>query len=143
MKKLISLTLCLILLFTNTSFGQTNNISDAIKDLEMVEKKINIMIDEISGDEPLDMTQFMKDIKFCESILASCSKQISKDYSNEPDIELKAAYSSLLYVSSLYALSLSSMIVYINNETKSNYFVELCATYKDGTLALNAIKSNF
>ena len=143
MKKIISLTLCFMLLFTSISYGQTNNISDAIKDLEMVGNKINIMINEISGDEPLDMTQFVKEIKFCESILASCSKQISKGYSNESDVELKAAYSSLLYVSSLYALSLSSMAVYINNNSKSNYFIELCSTYKDGTLALHEIKSNF
>lgn len=143
MKKLISLTLCFMLLFTSISYGQTNNISSSIKDLEMVRNEINLMIKEISGDEPLDMSKFKEDVKYCESILASLSKKISKDYSNESDIELKAAYSSLLYVSSLYALSLNSIIAYIHNNTKSHYFIDICTTYREGTLALDAIKSNF
>ncbi|MCC3866869.1 hypothetical protein [Terrisporobacter mayombei] len=143
MKKIISLTLCFTLIFTHISYCQTNNISDAIKDLKIVGNKINIMIDEISGDEPLDMSKFKEDVKYCESILASRSNKISKDYSNESDIELKAAYSSLLYVSSLYALSLNSIIVYIHNNSKSHYFIDICTTYRNGTLALDAIKSNF
>lgn len=143
MKKIISLALCFMLLFTHISYAQTNNISDAIKDLKIVGNKINIMIDEISGDDPLDISKFEENVKYCESILASRSKEISKDYSNESNIELKAAYSSLLYVSSLYALSLNSIIVYLNNNSKSHYFIDICTTYKEGTVVLDAIKSNF
>ncbi|WP_343348664.1 hypothetical protein [Terrisporobacter petrolearius] len=143
MKKLISLTLCFLLFFSNISYGQTNNVSTSIRDLEMAGDKISLMIKEISGDKRIDIPKFKEEVKCCESILATRSNQLSKDYSNESDIELKAAYSSLLYVSSLYALSLNSIIVYIHNNSKSNYFIDICTTYRDGTLALDEIKLNF
>lgn len=143
MKKLISLTLCFLLFFTNISYAQTTNISTSIKDLEIVRDKISLMVKEISGDKHIDISKFKEEVMCCESILATRANQLSKDYSNESNIELKAAYSSLLYVSSLYALSLNSIMVYMHNNSKSQYFIDICTTYRDGTLTLDEIKLNF
>lgn len=69
MKRIFTLTLCFLLLFTNISFANRNDITEAIKDIELVNNRMDIMIKKITGDDPLDTEEFKKDIKFCESIL--------------------------------------------------------------------------
>lgn len=141
MKKILALTLCFLLLFTNTSYGQPNNIKTAIQDLDTVNNRVNLMIKEITGDEPLNINELTKDIKFCESILASNSKQISNAYSTETDIQLRRTYSTILYTISLYQLSLSSMLVYINDDGKTSYFIDTCANFRQGTISLDYLKT--
>ena len=140
MKKILALTLCFLLLFTNTSYGQPSNIKTAIQDLDTVNNRVNLMIKEITGDEPLNINELTKDIKFCESILASNSKQISNAYSTETDIQLRRTYSTILYTVSLYQLSLSSMLVYINADSKTSYFIDTCADFRQGTISLDYLK---
>lgn len=140
MKKILALTLCFLLLFTNTSYGQPNNVKTAIQDLDTVNNRVNLMIKEITGDEPLNINELTKDIKFCESILASNSKQISNAYSTETDIQLRRTYSTILYTVSLYQLSLSSMLVYINADSKTSYFIDTCADFRQGTISLDYLK---
>jgi len=141
MKKILALTLCFLLLFTNTSYGQPNNIKTAIQDLDTVNNRVNLMIKEITGDEPLNINELTKDIKFCESILAASSKQISNAYSTETDIQLRRTYSTILYTISLYQLSLSSMLVYINDDSKTSYFIDTCANFRQGTISLDYLKT--
>lgn len=141
MKKFLTLTLCFILLFTNTSYCQSNNVKTAIQDLDTVNNRVTIMIKEITGDEPLNIDELTKDIKFCESILASSSKQISNLYPLESNLELKRTYSTILYTISLYGLSLNSMLVYINDDSKTNYFIDTCYSFKQGTISLDYLKS--
>lgn len=141
MKKILALTLCFSLLFTNTSYGQPSNIKTAIHDLDTVNNRVNIMIKEITGDEPLNVNELTKDIKFCESILAANSKQISNAYSTETDIQLRRTYSTILYNISLYQLSLSSMLVYINDDSKTSYFIDTCANFRQGTISLDYLKT--
>ncbi|MDU4861077.1 MAG: hypothetical protein E6356_07640 [Terrisporobacter othiniensis] len=141
MKKILALTLCFLLLFTNTSYGQPSNIKTAIHDLDTVNNRVNIMIKEITGDEPLNVNELTKDIKFCESILAANSKQISNAYSTETDIQLRRTYSTILYNISLYQLSLSSMLVYINDDSKTSYFIDTCANFRQGTISLDYLKT--
>lgn len=141
MKKFLILTLCFILLFTNISYSQPSNVKTAIQDLDTVNNRVNLMIKEITGDEPLNINELTKDIKFCESILASNSKQISNAYSTETNIQLRRTYSTILYVIALYELSLSSMLVYINDDSKTNYFIDTCAVFKQGNISLHELKS--
>ena len=141
MTKFLTLTLCFILLFTNISYGQPNNVKTAIQDLDTVNNRVNLMIKVITGDEPLNINELTKDIKFCESILASNSKQISNAYSTETNIQLRRTYSTILYVTALYELSLSSMLVYINDDSKTSYFIDTCAVFKQGNMSLHELKS--
>ncbi|UPA32062.1 hypothetical protein L0P85_07980 [Terrisporobacter glycolicus] len=141
MKKILALTLCFLLLFTNTSYGQPNNIKTAIQDLDTVNNRVNLMIKEITGDEPLNINELTKDIKFCESILASNSKQISNSYSAETDIQLRRTYSTILYTIALYELSLNNMLVYINDDSKTSFFIDTCAVFKQGTISLHELIS--
>lgn len=141
MKKILTLTLCFLLLFTNTSYGQPNNIKTAIQDLDTVNNRVNLMIKEIAGDDPLNINELTKDIKFCESILAASSKQISNAYSTETNIQLRRTYSTILYTIALYELTLSNMLVYINDDSKTNFFIDTCAVFKQGTISLHDLKS--
>ncbi|KHS56188.1 MULTISPECIES: hypothetical protein [Terrisporobacter] len=156
MKKLFTLALCLILVSTNISFADTNNISvstnissaskadiqNAIKDIEMVNNSINIMIKKIVGDDPLETEELKKDIAFAETILGSQSSKISTLYSKESDFELRRTYSNILYTLSLYQLSLSSMLVYVNDTNKVDYFVDTCTSYSIGESSLKTLKSS-
>lgn len=141
MKKILTLTLCFMLLFTNTSYCQPTNVKTAIQDLDTVNNRVHLMIKEITGDNPLNIDELTKDIKFCESILASNSKHISNDYSTETDIQLRRTYSTILYTIALYELSLSNMLVYINNDSKTNFFIDTCAVFKQGTISLHGLES--
>ena len=156
MKKLFTLALCLILVSTNISFADTNNISvstnissarkadiqNAIKDIEMVNNSINIMIKKIVGDDPLETEELKKDIAFAETILGSQSSKISTLYYKESDFELRRTYSNILYTLSLYQLSLSSMLVYVNDTNKVDYFVDTCTSYSIGESSLKTLKSS-
>lgn len=156
MKKLFTLALCLILVSTNISFADTNNISvstnissasktdiqNAIKDIEMVNNSINIMIKKIVGDDPLDTEELRKDIDFAETILGSQSSKISTLCSKESDFELRRTYSTILYTLSIYQLSLSSMLVYVNDNNKVDCFVDTCTSYSIGESSLKTLKSS-
>ncbi|MGX4598991.1 hypothetical protein [Faecalimicrobium sp. JNUCC 81] len=141
MKKLLALTVSFFLIFTNISFAEKNDIIKSIKDITMVNDRISIMIKTITGDDPLDIDDFKKEIKFCETILGENSKKMTSLYSSETDIELKRSYSLMLYIISLYELSLSSMVVYINDDNKTDYFIDTCSSYSNATIALKNIKS--
>lgn len=141
MKRVFILTLSFFMIFTNISFASQNDIIKSIDDVTIVNDRIDIMIKNITGDDPLNMDSFKKEIKFCESILGENSKKMTSLYSSESDIELKRSYSSLLYIMSLYELSLSSMVVYINDDGKTDYFIDTCSSYRNANIALQTIKS--
>ncbi|UEL48110.1 hypothetical protein [Terrisporobacter hibernicus] len=155
MKKLFTLMLCFILVSTNISFANannitvstnissanTNNITNAIKDIEMVNNSTKIMIKEIVGDKPLETEELRKDIAFAESILSEQSNKLSALYSRESDFELRRTYSTLLYTIALYELSLSSMLVYVNDTNKLDYFIDAITSYSAGENSLEIIKS--
>ncbi|MEW9079855.1 hypothetical protein [Terrisporobacter glycolicus] len=155
MKKFFTLMLCFILVSTNISFANTNNIAvstnissasktdiqNAIKDIEMVNNSTKIMIRKIVGDDPLETEELRKDIAFAESILAEQSNRISTLYSRESNFELRRTYSSLLYTITLYELSLSSMLVYVNDTNKLDYFIDAITSYSSGEDSLEDLKS--
>ncbi|MPM82009.1 hypothetical protein SDC9_129067 [bioreactor metagenome] len=140
MKKFLTLTLCFIILFTNTSYCQPTIVKTAIQDLDTVNNRITVMIKEITGDDPLNINELTKDIKFCESILVSNSKQISNAHSTESDIQLRRTYSTILYTIALYELSLSNMLMYINDDSKTNFFIDTCALFRQGNTSLYILK---
>lgn len=141
MKKNFALTLCALLFFTNISFANTISLTDSIKDIEMVNDRMYIIIKQITGDEPLDVNELNRDIKFCESILSTRAKKISDTYSNKSSLEVGRTCSALLYTISLYQLSLTSIVMYINDDSKANHFIEACASYQQANAALNTLKS--
>lgn len=140
MKKIFVSTICAVLLFTNISFANTISLTDYIKDLEMVNDRMYIIIKQITGDEPLDVNELNRDIKFCESILSTRAKKISEAYSNKSSLEIGRTCSALLYTISLYQLSLTSISIYINDDSRANHFIEACSSYKQANAALNTLK---
>ena len=155
MKKFFTLMLCFILVSTNISFANTNNITvstnisyasknditNAIKDIEMVNNSTKIMIKKIVGDEALDTEEIKKDIAFAESILGEQSNKISTLFLKESDFQLRRTYSTILFAISLYQLSLSSMLVYVNDTNKVEYFIDTCTSYSAGENSLEILKS--
>lgn len=141
MKKLLILTLSFFLIFANISFASEKDIIKSIDDVTMVNDRIAIMIKSITDDNPLNIDDLKKEIKFCGSILGENSKKMTSLYSSESDIELKRSYSSMLYIMSLYELSLSSMVVYINDNSKTHYLIDTCSSYRNANIALKTIKS--
>ncbi len=75
MKKTIISLICFLLFFTNISFADTNDIKQTIKDIELVNNNINIIVKKVIGDEKLDINALEKDIKFSESILGERTKK--------------------------------------------------------------------
>lgn len=140
MKKIFALTLCALLFFTNISFANTISLTDSIKDIEMVNDRMYIIIKQITGDQPLDVNELNRDIKFCESILSTRAKKISDTYSNKSSLEVGRTCSALLYTISLYELSLTSITMYINDDSKANHFIEACATYQQANFSLQNLK---
>lgn len=140
MKKVFVSTICFLLIFTNVSFANTISLTDSIKDIEMVNDRIYIIIKQITGDKPLDVNELNRDIKFCESILSTRAKKISDTYSNKSSLEVGRTCSALLYTISLYELSLTSITMYINDDSKANHFIEACATYQQGKYSLTNLK---
>lgn len=142
MKKIFALTLCALLFFTNISFANTISLTDSIKDIEMVNDRMYIIIKQITGDEPLDIKELNQDIKFCESILSTRSKKISDAYSNKSSVEVGRTCSALLYTISLYQLSLTSIVMYLNDDSKAGYFIEACSSYQQANVSLKNLKLN-
>lgn len=140
MKKVFVFTLCALLFFTNISFANTISLTDSIKDIEMVNDRMYIIIKQITGDEPLDVNELNQDIRFCESILSTRAKKISDVYSNKSSVEVARTCSALLYTISLYQLSLTSISMYINDDSKANHFIEACSSYQQANVALNTLK---
>lgn len=143
MKKFFTFALCFILVSTNISFANNNHITNSIKDIEIVNNRTNIMIKKIISDDSFETSELKKDIDFCECMLAEQSNKISTLYSKESDLELRKAYSSILYTITLYELSLNSMLVYVNNTNKINYFIDTCSSYSVGENSLKNIKSRY
>lgn len=136
MKKSIISFICFLLMFTSISFADNNQIKQTLKDMELVNNNISIMIKQIVGDEPLNTDNLNKDIKFLESILGERSKNITSLYAAESSTELKRTYSTLLNTISFYELSLNSMKVYIDDNSKIDYFIETCTTFYSGNISL-------
>ena len=157
MKKLFALTLCFILVSTNISFANTNNITvstnissantnniaNAIKDIEIANNSTKTIIRKIVGDDTLDTEELKKDIAFAESILGEQAGKIASLYSKESDFELRRTYSTLLYTISLYQLSLSSLLVYVNDIKKVDYFIDAITSYSSGVDSLEALKIKY
>lgn len=150
MKKTILLSICFILTFTNISFASQNTytttskqyILDSVNDIEEVNNRIYILIKQVTGDDPLDVDTMFKNIKLCESILDSRSNKILDANSTTSNRELKRAHSALLHIISLYKLSLSSLCVYMEDDSKPDYFIDTCSNYQYGNDSLKSFKLN-
>lgn len=140
MKKVFISTICFLLIFTNVSFANTISLTDSIKDIEMVNDRIYIIIKQITGDDSIDLNELNGDIRFCESILSTRAKKISDAYSNKSSVEIGRTCSSLLYVISLYELSLTSITMYIHDDSKANHFIEACSSYQQANFSLQNLK---
>lgn len=143
MKKAFILALCFILTFTNISFVNADEISDSIKNIDEANNRIHIIIKNFVSEEEIDAENIKKEIKFSESILAQEAKRISELYSSESDLEMRKSISSLLHIIALYDLSLKSITVYHDDNSKTEYFIEGCSAFQQGNIALNNIKTNF
>ena len=143
MKKAFILALCFILTFTNISFVNADEISDSIKNIDEANNRINIIIKNFVSEEEIDAENIKKEIKFSESILAQEAKRISELYSSESDLEMRKSISSLLHIIALYDLSLKSITVYHDDNSKTEYFIEGCSAFQQGNIALNNVKTNF
>ena len=143
MKKAFILALCFILTFTNISFVNADEISDSIKNIDEANNRIHIIIKNFVSEEEIDAENIKKEIKFSESILAQEAKRISELYSSESDLEMRKSISSLLHVIALYDLSLKSITVYHDDNSKTEYFIEGCSAFQQGNIALNNVKTNF
>lgn len=143
MKKVFIATICFLLLFTNISFANTINISDSVKDIDMVSNRMYIIIKQITGDDPLDVDELNRDIKFCESILSTRGKKLSDIYSKNPTVEVSRNCAALLYTISLYEIGLTSIRMYIRDDSKAEYFIEACASYQEGRASLNVFKHKY
>ena len=143
MKKAFILALCFILTFTNISFVNADEISDSIKNIDEANNRINIIIKNFVSEEEIDAENIKKEIKFSESILAQEAKRISELYSSESDLEMRKSISSLLHIIALYDLSLKSITVYHDDNSKTEYFIEGCSAFQQGSIALNNVKTNF
>ena len=130
-----------MLFFTNISFADTNDIKQTIKDIELVNNNINIIVKKVIGDEKLDINALEKDIKFSESILGERTKKVSSLYTTESNAELKNGYSILLNSLSYYALTLSNLEAYIHDESKVSNFIDTCANYRQGNITLLILQS--
>ena len=143
MKKAFILALCFILTFTNISFVNADEISDSIKNIDEANNRIHIIIKNFVSEEEIDAENIKKEIKFSESILAQEAKRISELYSSESDLEMRKSISSLLHIIALYDLSLKSITVYHDDNSKTEYFIEGCSAFQQGNIALNNVKINF
>ena len=143
MKKAFILALCFILTFTNISFVNADEISDSIKNIDEANNRIHIIIKNFVSEEEIDAENIKKEIKFSESILAQEAKRISELYSSESDLEMRKSISSLLHIIALYDLSLKSITVYHDDNSKTEYFIEGCSAFQKGNIALNNVKTNF
>lgn len=143
MKKAFILALCFILTFTNISFVNADEISDSIKNIDETNNRIHIIIKNFVSEEEIDAENIKKEIKFSESILAQEAKRISELYSSESDLEMRKSISSLLHIIALYDLSLKSITVYHDDNSKTEYFIEGCSAFQQGNIALNNVKTNF
>lgn len=143
MKKAFILALCFILTFTNISFVNADEISDSIKNIDEANNRIHIIIKNFVSEEEIDAENIKKEIKFSESILAQEAKRISELYSSESDLEMRKSISSLLHIIALYDLSLKSITVYHDDNSKTEYFIEGCSAFQQGNIALNNVKTNF
>lgn len=143
MKKAFILALCFILTFTNISFANADEISDSIKNIDEANNRIHIIIKNFVSEEEIDAENIKKEIKFSESILAQEAKRISELYSSESDLEMRKSISSLLHIIALYDLSLKSITVYHDDNSKTEYFIEGCSAFQQGNIALNNVKTNF
>ena len=143
MKKAFILALCFILTFTNISFVNADEISDSIKNIDEANNRIHIIIKNFVSEEEIDAENIKKEIKFSESILAQEAKRISELYSSESDLEMRKSISSLLHIIALYDLSLKSITVYHDDNSKTEYFIEGCSAFQQGSIALNNVKTNF
>lgn len=141
MKKTLVLTLSFLLIFTNISFADTNMVTKSIKDLEMVNNNIDIMIKSILSNDAIDKEDIFKQVAFNESILAGNSNTFSNLYAKEKDFKLKRSYSSILYINSLYELALSSLLIYLNDENNLDAFLDSSASLVNGNALLLQLKS--
>ncbi|WP_042276493.1 hypothetical protein [Faecalimicrobium dakarense] len=142
MKKILVSTLCLLLLFTNISFANSNLVEKSIKDLDMVNNNINILFKSILSKENLNKDDIFKQVAFNDSILAENSDKVITAYSKENNLALKRTYSSIIYVNSLYQLSLSSLLVYLNDTNQLDYFLDASASSVTANTLLLQLKAD-
>lgn len=141
MKKFVTLLLCFMLLFTSSSYAQPNIISDTLNDMQTVDRRINIIIKSIIGDDPINVEEVEKEVRYVESILGQRSRQLENVRTSETNLQTRRSYTSLLYGITSYELTLDSILLYVNNQNQSDYFIEACSAYQHGSYVLNNISS--
>ncbi|MGX4601182.1 hypothetical protein [Faecalimicrobium sp. JNUCC 81] len=142
MKKLLVSTLCFLLLFTNISFANPVLVEKSVKDLDMVNNNMNVLFKTILSKENLSKDDIFKQVAFNDSILSENSNKIITAYSKENNLHIKRTYSSIMYISSLYQLGLSSLLVYLDDTSQLDYFLDASASAVSANTLLLQLKSD-
>lgn len=142
MKKLLVSIFCFLLLFTNISFANPSLVEKSVKDLDMVNNNINVLFKSILSKESLSKDDIFKQVAFNDSILIENSNKIITAYSKENNLHIRRTYSSIMYISSLYQLSLSSLLVYLADTNQLDYFLDASASAVSANTLLLQLKSD-
>lgn len=141
MKKVLSITLITLLLSTTISFCQpSNNTIASVKDLNMVEDNLGIIIKNILLGE-YDEVAIRKSLRFNESILQNIYNNTIIEYKADKAPLKRREDVSILYISALYKLSINALDLYLDDKNMNDMFLlDSISEYREGNQILNIFK---
>lgn len=148
MKKILSILLSVLILTTSISFAYNNDKSlditnTYLKDLNKVEQDLHLVIKGIMNCK-YDSDSVIKSLDLDKSLILGIYANSSMNYKDKSMSKAKnRELSNIIYVSSLYSLSLNALYLYLEDEDKNDtYLMDAIFHYHVGTTKLKEIQSN-
>lgn len=144
MKKIISLTIVAIMLMTSVSFAQPNNDTiTSLKELTEINNDIGIVIRNILTCG-YDVNSENQTLTYNRGIV---KQVLGRSYSNYnqygSDLIENREATSLIYIASLYALSINGLSIYLEDTEKNEkYLFDAITQYRDANIALLEFKTS-
>lgn len=148
MKKIIITMISIIFISTNISFAYSPDptVDKFVSDLELIKNDLTILTKSIMGLENKnkeEINEIRKDIASTSSEINYSIARVNNLYKASNDPTLRKQYSAISNTLSSYSFALDSLLLYLNDPSDLNQFLDAVYEIRTGNNSLNDIKESF
>ncbi|MGX4599008.1 hypothetical protein [Faecalimicrobium sp. JNUCC 81] len=147
MKKIIITMLSIIFISTSISFAYSPDptVDKFVSDLELIKNDLTILTKAMMGLENKNneqISEIKKDIDSTSSEVNYSIARVNNLYKASNDPILRKQYSAISNTLSSYSFALDSLLLYLNDSSDLNQFLDAVYEIRTGNNSLNDIKES-
>ncbi|RDY23891.1 hypothetical protein CHF27_005940 [Romboutsia maritimum] len=140
MKKIISIAFLTFLLFTNFCFADTVTYTRYLNDLVKVNHDLKLLSKELVQLSDDNHENCIKNVEYIMKTTDSLQKNIVTTYNNTADLEEQHKLLYLIYINTVYSISIKEARWYLDKPTDINHLIKMLSSQRTGDMILLDIK---